>query len=165
MHPFCQQKFDFIWEYLRKIPTVDEYNNTLDQVEVTIITLQQGKYLTSEQTQLLTLYSKHCGFSWGNGKSKFTYIPSWDSGIVEQGFPEETTPTVYYLEFPNIDNPTGTIYTPAQKQKQTTFHRYTQHEFNNLSLYEQELNNGVQSTDGIKELFKFRQNKGFGTWL
>ncbi|CAG8836378.1 15199_t:CDS:2, partial [Cetraspora pellucida] len=79
----------------------------------------------------------------------------------EQDFPEETTSTVYYLEFPNTDNPTGTIYTPAQKQKQTIFHRYTQHEFNNLSLYEQELNNGVQSTDGIKELFKFRQNKGF----
>ena len=165
MHSFCQQKFNFIWEYLKEIPTVDEYNNILDQVEIAITTLQQGKYLTPEQTQLLILYSKHCGFSWGNGKSKFTRTYTWDSGIVEQGFTEEPTPTVYYLEFPNADNPTGTTYTPLRKQKQNFSHRYTQYEFNNLNLYEQELNNGVQSSDGIKELFKFRQNKGFGTWL
>ena len=120
MHSFWQQKFNFIQEYLKEIPTVDEYNNILDQVKIASTTLQQGKYLTPKQTQILTLYSKHCGFSWGNRKSKFTRTYTWNSGIVEQGFTEEPTTTVYYLEFLNADNPTGTTYTPLRKQKQSS---------------------------------------------
>ena len=100
-----------------------------------------------------------------NQLENFWQFVSLDSSIVEQGFAEESIPTVYNLEFPNANNSTETTYTSLQKQKQNSSCQYTQYDFNNLNFYKQDLNNKVQSSDRIKELFKFWQNKGFGTWL
>ena len=165
MQTFSQQNFNFAWKYFGYIPTNNQYFELFQQIETAISSFQSNIPLTSQQTSLLFEYSQFCGFSWANGKIPKTKT-YWDQeGIVEQDFNTPHTP-VYYLEAPNPDNPTGTIYQlPNHQPKQPKVHFYTSAEFFNLNRYEQEVQQGIFSTDGIKELFKFRQQKGFTTYL
>jgi hypothetical protein len=166
MKAFSQQYFDFAWQYLNHIPTNKEYNTLIEKLELAISLLQFGSPLTSEQTNILFNYSKFSGFSWGNNKSTPLSEELWDNGrIVEQDF-NTPAPRPIYLEFPNPDNPQGILYPPiTQKETIPQEHIYTPTECKELQLFEKEINNNIFSGDGVKQLFKYRQQNGFSFYL
>ncbi|CAG8651594.1 3889_t:CDS:2, partial [Dentiscutata erythropus] len=82
------------------------YNNLVEKLEVAIDLLQFGSPLNTEQTNFLFAYSKFSRFSWGNGKSTPLSKELWNNiQVVDPDFDTLAQTSVYYLEFPNPDNP------------------------------------------------------------